>query len=135
MRQARASTSKCNRIYVLTPEGRRKYQASYEHVKSMDVQIGGKRVANFAHLSDLDDHACVKMEQALPKGQVFHVSDALEVLEKALYRSDPVSGEIAKIIAITDISASEEEDAGKKGRTPGTLFLCMRRGVARRNRA
>eukprot|EP00965_Chrysotila_dentata_P240037 6203451-Pleurochrysis_carterae.AAC.1 len=48
----------------------------------MGVQIDGKRVANFAHLSDWNGHACVEVEQALPAGEISHVSDALEVLEK-----------------------------------------------------
>eukprot|EP00965_Chrysotila_dentata_P062406 2068439-Pleurochrysis_carterae.AAC.3 len=68
-------TSKCNRLYLLMSEGRRKYQASYERVKSMGFQISGKRVANFAHLSDLDGHARVAVEQALPAGAIFHASE------------------------------------------------------------
>ena len=113
-------TSKCNRLYVLTPEGRKKYQASYERVKSMGVQIDGKRVANFAHLSDLDDYARVEVQQALPAGEIFHVSDALGVLEEALHRADPDSGEVTEVVARVDISASEEEDADGEGRSPGS---------------
>eukprot|EP00965_Chrysotila_dentata_P017510 582008-Pleurochrysis_carterae.AAC.1 len=63
-------TSECNRLYVLTPEGRRKYQASYERVRSMGVKIDGKRIANFAHLSDVDNLARAEVEQALPAGQI-----------------------------------------------------------------
>eukprot|EP00965_Chrysotila_dentata_P025563 849950-Pleurochrysis_carterae.AAC.3 len=67
-------TSKCNRLYVLTPEGRKTSQASCERVKSMGVQIDGKRVANLAHLSDLDNRARVEVEQALRAGEIFHAS-------------------------------------------------------------
>eukprot|EP00965_Chrysotila_dentata_P169394 5593864-Pleurochrysis_carterae.AAC.2 len=116
IQQASAIDSTCSRT---------KADAStrpYEHVRSMGVQIGGKRVANFAHLSDLnDDHAHIEVRQALPASEMFHVRDAIEVLEEALYRSDPDSGEIAEIVARMDISASEEEDAGGRGRTPGAF--------------
>eukprot|EP00965_Chrysotila_dentata_P041350 1371693-Pleurochrysis_carterae.AAC.1 len=63
----------------------------------MGVQIDGKRVANFAHLSDLDNRARVKVEQALPVGEVFKVNKALEVLEEALDRAEPDSGEIEEV--------------------------------------
>eukprot|EP00965_Chrysotila_dentata_P036770 1223739-Pleurochrysis_carterae.AAC.3 len=92
---------------------------SYERVKSMGTQIDRKRVANFSYLSDLDDYARVEVEQALPAGKIFHVSDALEVLEEALQRSDPDSGEITRVVAGVDISASEEEGADGKDRSAG----------------
>eukprot|EP00965_Chrysotila_dentata_P133191 4404624-Pleurochrysis_carterae.AAC.1 len=55
----------------------------------MGVQIDGKRVANFAHLSDLDNRARLEVEDALPFGEIFHVNEALEVLEEALDRAEP----------------------------------------------
>eukprot|EP00965_Chrysotila_dentata_P040625 1347980-Pleurochrysis_carterae.AAC.1 len=88
----------------------------------MGVQIGGKRDAIFAHLSELDDqHARVEVEQALPAGEIVRVSDALEILKKALYRLDHDSGAIAELVARIDISASEDDDAGGRGRTPGAF--------------
>eukprot|EP00965_Chrysotila_dentata_P060761 2013558-Pleurochrysis_carterae.AAC.1 len=83
----------------------------------MGVQIGKKRVAKFSHLSDLDGHAPVEVEQAGTAGEIFHVSDALEVLEEALHPAIPDSGEIDEIVARIDISASEEEDADGGGRS------------------
>eukprot|EP00965_Chrysotila_dentata_P161464 5332688-Pleurochrysis_carterae.AAC.1 len=82
----------------------------------MGVQIDGKRVANFAPLSDLDNRARVEVEQALP---VFQVNEAFGVLEEALDRAEPDSGEIAEVVARVDISASEEEDADGEGRFAG----------------
>eukprot|EP00965_Chrysotila_dentata_P157114 5190413-Pleurochrysis_carterae.AAC.1 len=70
----------------------------------MGVQIDGKRVAIFAHLSDLDDYARVEVKQALPAGEIFHVSDALEVLEDSLHRAYPDSGEVTEVVARVDIS-------------------------------
>eukprot|EP00965_Chrysotila_dentata_P141049 4662288-Pleurochrysis_carterae.AAC.1 len=64
------------------------------------------------------------VEQALPAGEIFRVSDAPEVLEEALHRSDPDSGEIAEIVARIEIFASEGEDADGMSRTPGA-FPCM----------
>eukprot|EP00965_Chrysotila_dentata_P069450 2294753-Pleurochrysis_carterae.AAC.1 len=85
----------------------------------MGVQIDGKRVANFAHLPDLDDYARVEVEQAVPAGEIFHVSDALEVLKEALHRVDPDSGEITEVVARVDISASEKADTDREGRSAG----------------
>eukprot|EP00965_Chrysotila_dentata_P238965 6202824-Pleurochrysis_carterae.AAC.2 len=90
-----------------------------ERVKQLGVQIDGKRVANFAHLSDLDNSAPVEVEQALPVGEIFQVNEALEVLEEALDRAEPGSGEIEEVVARMDISASEEEDADGEGRLAG----------------
>eukprot|EP00965_Chrysotila_dentata_P164489 5430527-Pleurochrysis_carterae.AAC.1 len=70
----------------------------------MGVQIDGKRVANFAHLSDLDNRARLEVEEALPVGEIFHVNEALEALEEALGRAEPGSGEIAEVVARMDIS-------------------------------
>eukprot|EP00965_Chrysotila_dentata_P107979 3566294-Pleurochrysis_carterae.AAC.1 len=75
VRQARTSNEQVRSTTRLTPEGRCTYQASYERMKSIGVQIDGKRVANFEHLSDLDGHARVEVEQALPAGEIFRVSD------------------------------------------------------------
>eukprot|EP00965_Chrysotila_dentata_P218696 6190717-Pleurochrysis_carterae.AAC.1 len=76
------------------------------------------------HLSDLDGHARVEVEQAPPAGEIFHVSDALEVVEEALHRSDPDSGEIAEIVARIVIAASEEEDADGGAGHPAPLHAC-----------
>eukprot|EP00965_Chrysotila_dentata_P026457 876178-Pleurochrysis_carterae.AAC.1 len=70
----------------------------------MGVQIDGKRVANFAHLLDLDNRARLEVEEALPAGEIFHVNDALELLEEALDRAEPGSGEITEVVARMDIS-------------------------------
>eukprot|EP00965_Chrysotila_dentata_P091311 3014820-Pleurochrysis_carterae.AAC.1 len=59
------------------------------------------------------------MEEALPVGEIFHVNEALEVLEEALDRAEPGSGEIAEVVARMDISASEEEGADGEGRFAG----------------
>eukprot|EP00965_Chrysotila_dentata_P250103 6209254-Pleurochrysis_carterae.AAC.4 len=134
VRQARASANKrmqatlraharCNRLYVLTPEGRHKYQAAYERVKPMAGQIDGKRIANFANLLDVDTMLALRWSKRyypLVRSSI-DVGNALEVLEEALYRSDPDSGEIAETVARIDISASEEEDEGERARTPGAF--------------
>eukprot|EP00965_Chrysotila_dentata_P129008 4264877-Pleurochrysis_carterae.AAC.1 len=85
----------------------------------MGVQIDGKRVANFAHLSDLNNRARLEMEEALPVGEIFHVNEALEVLEEALDCAEPGAGEIAEVVARMDISTSEEEGADGEGRFAG----------------
>eukprot|EP00965_Chrysotila_dentata_P248144 6208177-Pleurochrysis_carterae.AAC.1 len=68
IQRASAIDSTCSRPKT------RKYQASHERLKSMGVQIGAKRAANFAHLSDLDYHARVEGEQALPAGEILSMS-------------------------------------------------------------
>eukprot|EP00965_Chrysotila_dentata_P018814 626651-Pleurochrysis_carterae.AAC.1 len=85
----------------------------------MGVQIDGKRVANFAHLSGLDNRARLEVKETLPAGEIFHVNEALEVLEEALDCAKPGSGEIAEVVARMDIFASEEEGADGEGRFAG----------------
>eukprot|EP00965_Chrysotila_dentata_P146480 4836465-Pleurochrysis_carterae.AAC.1 len=55
----------------------------------MGVQIDGKRVANFAHLSDLDNRARLEVEEALPAGEIFdlQILHSLDPLVCTIYSS------------------------------------------------
>eukprot|EP00965_Chrysotila_dentata_P097270 3215048-Pleurochrysis_carterae.AAC.1 len=69
----------------------------------MGVQIDGKRVANFAHLSDLDDYArdlVWRWSKRCPLEKSSMSATRWRCLyEEALHRADPDSGEITEVVA------------------------------------